>query len=96
MELVAVIVLLKMEGPVSGEVEYPRDNQFLERRKWSQEYSGCCSPKSHSDCFPCWCLREILMVRDTCLDLGVDQNLTTTDASCYLFFQAPRGKSGAE
>jgi len=47
MELVAEVVLLKTKGSISG-VEYPQDDKFFGRRKWSWEYLGCCFPESHS------------------------------------------------
>jgi len=53
MELVAEVILLGRKDR-SWEDEYPRDDQFFRRRKWSRKYS------SLRNDFPCWCLRETL------------------------------------
>ena len=62
-ELVAEVVLLKLEGLVlegwiSSGWAIPREEEMVLKIFW------CCSSGSRSDSFPCWCLREILMVRD--------------------------------
>ena len=54
---------------------------FLGKRKRSQEYSESCSQGNCSDGFLCECFREILMVRDTCLDPAMGQNLSTTTSN---------------
>ena len=77
MEPVVEVVLLKLEELTSGGNTLGTIN-FLGRREWSQECSECFSCLK---VIPCKCFREILMARDTCLDLGVGQILTATNAS---------------
>jgi len=80
MELVVDVVLLKTEGSVlGGWISSGRSfpsQEMVSKIFWMLLFGSC------SDGFPCWCLREILMAKDTCLDLCVGQNLTTTVVRC--------------